>query len=282
MSEYDKGPIGFIYHKSSGSLVHPYRGSRQPANDTRLVVHSSNDDKDRLQVRFIPVEGHFGYIEHVSSGRIVHPKGGKCNPQNNTALVFHSDQHAGALFAFDEVNNRIMHKGGRIWHPKGGELSPSNDTICVLHSHTHEAAQFYFGNSNGDPISPYPDRPRLGGDWKILLAFISPKASHSQTYEYHTGRFLSQSVTKTQPWNVNAESVCKMFRREPAFSKFAQEANRGTWSEKEKKTDTVHVIEGESLVLWQYEFSMRRYDEEWSFRSDVIESTNSKSETPKR
>ena len=90
-SENDKGLIGFIYHQSSGRLVHPYQGSREPANDTRLVIHSSNDDKDRLQVRFIPMEGHFGYIEHVSSGKIIHPKRGKCNPQNNTALVFHSD-----------------------------------------------------------------------------------------------------------------------------------------------------------------------------------------------
>ena len=249
ISDYDNSPIGFIYHRSSGRLVHPYLGSREPANDTLLVIHSSNDDKDRLQVRFIPVEGHFGYIEHVLNGRRVHPHRGKCNPQNNTTSVFHTHRHAGALFAFDEVNYRIMHKGGRIWHPEGGELSPSNDTICVLHSHTHKAAQFYFGNSNGDPISLYPGRPRLSGDWKILLAFISPKASHSQTYEYHTGRFLRRSVTKTQPWNVNAECVHKMFSREHAFSELAQKADRGTWSEIEKKTDTVHVIEGQSLVL---------------------------------
>ena len=87
---------------------------------------------------------------------------------------------------------------------------------------------------------------------------------------------------KTQPWNVNAECVHKMFSREPAFSELAQKADRGAWSDIEKDTDAVHIIEGQSLVLWQYEFSMTRYDEEWSFRSDIFESTNSKSETPKR
>jgi hypothetical protein len=163
---------------------------------------------ERLQVKFIPVDGagHFGYIEHAPSGRVVHPKGGAANPRNDTALVYHTDRHEGALFAFDEAHNRIMHKSGKIWHPKGGKLSPSNDSVCVLHSDIREAAKFYIGNSNGDPISPYPDKPELGGNWKILVAFITPKAASSKLHEYQTGRSLTTSVTSTKPWNVNART----------------------------------------------------------------------------
>ena len=87
---------------------------------------------------------------------------------------------------------------------------------------------------------------------------------------------------KTQPWNVNAESVRKMFKREPAFSGLVWRQTEEHGLRKEKKTYTVDVIEGQSQVLWQCEFSITCYDEEWSFQSDVIESTNSKSETPKR
>ena len=90
-----------------------------PANNAKLVVHSDKSSPARLAVRFVPVEGfgHFGCIEHVSSGKIVHPRGGSLDPDNNTGLVYHSDHHAGALFAFDEENERIMHRGGKIWQP---------------------------------------------------------------------------------------------------------------------------------------------------------------------
>ena len=104
------GPIGYIFHRSSGKLVHPLQGWSQPPNDWDLVVHSDKHDPARLQFRFVPVEsfGHFGYIEHVSSRKTVHPS---FTTAWGTQLVFHSDRHAGALFAFDEENERILYKG---------------------------------------------------------------------------------------------------------------------------------------------------------------------------
>ena len=105
------GPIGYIFHRSSLKNVHPYGGSTNPDNETNLVVYGNTSNPAKLQVRFVPVEGfgHFGYIEHVARGKIVHPKGGSIDPGNDTRLVYHSDRHAGALFAFDEEDERIMH-----------------------------------------------------------------------------------------------------------------------------------------------------------------------------
>ena len=109
-----EGPAEYIFHRSSGKIVHPHGGSSQPSNGTELVLHSAKDSPARLQVQFVPVEGfgHFGYIKHVKSGKIVHPQGGSLTPGNDTKLVYDSDTHAGALFAFDEQDERI----GKIWH----------------------------------------------------------------------------------------------------------------------------------------------------------------------
>ena len=138
------GPIGFIFHRSSLKPVNFDGDSSTPANNTKLVVHSDKSSPERLAVRFVPVEGfgHFGYIEHVPSGKIVQPRGGSLDPWNNTKLVYRSDRHAGALFAFDEENERIMHRGGKIWQPRGGSPNPGDDTRCVLHSDVHDAAKF--------------------------------------------------------------------------------------------------------------------------------------------
>ena len=119
-----EGPIGWIFHRSSGKLVHSRGGSSQPSNDTELVLHSAKDSPSRLQVRFVLVEGfgHFGYIKHATSGKIVHPQGGFLTPGNSMELVYHSDTHADALFTFDEEHERIVHRDGKIWHLEGVHL----------------------------------------------------------------------------------------------------------------------------------------------------------------
>ena len=168
------GPTGYIFHcQPTGKLIHPKGGSRNPGNDTPLVVHSDRNDPIRLQVRFVPVQGYspFGYIEHVSSGKIIHPAGGKANPGNNTSLVYHEHRHNGALFKFDENNYVIEHIGGKIWHPRGESPNPRNDTACVLHEDHNAAAKFYFGDIDGNPMSPYPS---LSGDGKIISQASEP------------------------------------------------------------------------------------------------------------
>ena len=271
------GPIGYIFHKSGGKLVHPMGGSHNPGNDTSLVVHHAKDNPTRLQVRFVPVRsyGHFGYIEHVSSGKIVHPKGGSLDPGNDTRLVYHSDRHSGALFGFDEEGCEIKHIGGKIWHPQGGSPNPGNNTTCVLHSDRHAAARFYFGDINGNPLSPYPS-PNLNGDWKVLRAFITPEASHTYTVKYTVGRSQTRSTTTQVAWKVSAGvNIKQVFSASAEFSGFVQVANSDTWTEQKEQTHEITVEKGKTVVVWQYTFYMEQYGDEWSFHSSIVGDTNS-------
>ena len=271
------GPIGYIFHQSSRKLVHPKGGSPNPGNDTRLVVYNAKNDPARLQVRFVPVQGqgHFGYIEHVSSGKIVHPSGGSLDPGNDTDLVYHSDRHSGALFGFDEEGYEIKHIGGKIWHPKGGSPNPGNDTTCVLHSDRHAAAKFYFGDLDGNAISPYPS-PNLNGDWKIVKAFVTPQTSHEFTVTYKVGKMQSKSTTTQLAWKVSAGvEIEGIFSASTEFSGMVSKTSSSTWTEEREESHTISVKKGETIVVWQYLFSMEQYGDEWSFQSSIIGDTNS-------
>lgn len=274
------GPIGYIFHRSSRKLVHPDGGSRNPPNETKLVVHRDKDDPERLKFRFLPVQGfgHFGYIEHVASGKIVHPSGGELYPGNNTFLIYHSDRHAGALFAFDE-DDRIIHKGGKIWHPLGGYPNPGDNTFCVLHSDAHDSAKFYFGDFNGTEISPYPN-PNLSGTWKVVKAYINPKATHTFTQKYNIGKTLSKTVTEQRAWKVTGEIAFKLFKTSTEFSGFAQKASQSTWSKEYEETTTLKVEEGKTVVVWQFVFGMEQYGDKYSFQSSIIGDTDSLDKHP--
>ena len=69
------GPVGYIFHHTSGKLIHPYGGLYGPPNDTPLIIHGDTWGPGRLQFRFVPKDNTWGYIEHISSGKFVHPKG---------------------------------------------------------------------------------------------------------------------------------------------------------------------------------------------------------------
>lgn len=271
------GPIGYIIHQSSRKLVHPKGGSHHPGNDTYLVIHSDKNDPARLQVRFVPVQGHghFGYIEHVSSGKIVHPCGGGLDPGNDTALVYHGDRHSGALFGFNEEGYEIMHIGGKIWHPEGGSPNPGNDTTCVLHSGRHAAARFYFGDLNGNPMSPYPS-PNLSGDWKLVRAFVTPETSHTYTITYKVGKSQTRSMTTQHAWKISAGiEIKEIFSASAEYSGFVERTSSNTWTEEREESHTINVSEGETIVVWQYLFTMEQYGDEWSFQSTIIGDTNS-------
>ena len=274
-------PVGYIFHRSSGKLVHPLGGSSDPSDDTNLVVYSGNDSPNRLQVQFVPANGfgHFGYIKHVSSGKFVHPKGGSLNPGNDTNLVYHSSYHAGCLFAFDEEGEYIMHRDGKFWHPSGGSPSPSNDTECVLHSGVHDAAKFYFGDISGNKISPYP-APKLSGTWKMIKAFIDPKTSHTYKQEYKIGKSHSKQRTEHHAWKVSAEIAKSTFKASTEYSGFVEKVSTSTWASEYKEEATINVVAGQTIVVWQFVFGMEQYGEEYSFQSDIIGDTHSIKVTP--
>ena len=262
-----RGPLGYICHSESSSKnskfkwVHPKGGSSCPDNDTQLVIHESKGH----QMQFILMDkiNHYGYIEHVSSGKIVHPKGGRANPRKDTALVFHSNRHDGALFRFDEGNFRIVHKGGKmIWHPKGGSIEPSNGTTCVLHSDIHNGAKFYFGDSSGKPISPYPEKPKLSGEWKLVTEITASKEL-SRTVEYSTG--------------ISAESVgAKRISKGDVYECL------GTRPQQRKESLTIKLKESDTVVIWQYIISITQNDNKWSFKTNMIEETNSLAKKPQQ
>ena len=276
-----EGPIGYIFHRSSGKIVHPSGGSSQPSNNTELVLHSAKDSPSRLQVRFVPVAGfgHFGYIKHVMSGKIVHPEGGSLTPGDGTKLVYHSDIHAGALFTFDEEDEHIVHRDGKIWHPDGGSPNPGNDTTCVLHSDVHDAAKFYFGDLSGAEISPYAD-PNLSGTWKVVKAFIDPIATHTFTAKFKVGKTRTKSVTEQHGWKVSVGAAIGWFQASAEYSGFIQKASSNTWSSEYEETTTIKVEAGKTVVVWQFVFGMEQYGDEYSFQSSIIGNTDSLDKTP--
>ena len=276
MADEPDEPIVYIFHRSSLKPV-----NFDDVGKPELVVHSGKRSPARLGVRFVPVEGfgHFGYIQNVSSGKIVHPRGGSLDPWNNTGLVYHSDRHAGALFAFDEENERIVHRGGKVWRPWRGSPNPRDNTRCVLHSDADDAGKFYFGKSDGTPISPYPP-PKLSGTWKVIKAFINPVATHKFQQKYKVGKSLTSSRTERHAWNVLAGIAKDIFSASAEYSGYVQISSEKTWSTEYEEITMIEVEEGETVVVWQYVFGMQQYGEEYSFQSSIIGHTNSLKETP--
>lgn len=287
-----KRPVGYLHHWSSRKLVHPRGGEFTlpghskgwklwPDDDVKLSVHSDKSNPERLQFRFVPVDGagHFGYIEHVNSGMVVQPKCGSLDPSNDTHLVLRSDRHAGALFGFDEGNGVVVHKGGKIWHPKREDPNPGDDTSLILHSDRNDAGKFYFGDLDGNAMSPYPE-PHLSGNWKLLRAFIRPLADHTYSETYKIGRSKTHTNTKHHAWNVSAEVAKDFFIAKAEYSGFVEDTNTETWSEEKETSYTVNVKKGRSVWTWQYVFGMSQYGEELHFQSTIIGDTDSEDKKP--
>ena len=277
------GPAGYLIHWSTGKLIHPEGGSSNPRDGAPLLVHSGGEKggETRLQVRFIPVPeaGHFGYIEHVPSKKIIHPLGGSLFPENGTDVVYHHGHHAGCLFAFDEENERIIHRSGKIWHPKGGSPCPVDGTRVCLHEGRHDAARFYFVDTSMKRVSPYPS-PNLSGDWKIVHAILNPKAKHTYTYKYTVGKSTTKTTTEHHAWGLSLGISKGMFSASATYSGFVELSGSETWSEAKEITSQIEVIPGETVVTWQYMFGMEQFGNEIKFLSNILADTNSKDVKP--
>ena len=136
--------VGYILHRASGKLVHPYGGSANPADNTKLVFYAGGLGERRLQLHFesdCKYPG-YAYIRHLASGKYVHPLGGSLQPGNDTPLVFHSGKHAACLFLYDSINSFMVQKSSnKVWHPRGGSANPPDNTEVVLHSDRHDRAK---------------------------------------------------------------------------------------------------------------------------------------------
>lgn len=279
-------PSGYLHHWSSRKQVHPRGGAFNPEEDTELTVHIDKRDPDRLQFRFVPVDGagHFGYIEHVTSQKVVHPADSSLTPGDDTYLVLRTVRNACALFTFDEENRVIMHKSGKVWHPKRQNPNPGNTTSLMLHSDQNDAGKFYFGDLDGKAMSPYAE-PELSGEWKLLQAFVSPKTDHTYTLKYKLGKSKTDSRKTRHAWGAGisgkvAKNIFKA-KLQLEYSGFTEGASSETWSEEKTQEHTLHVKEGQSVWVWQYVFGMSQYGDQILFQSNIIGDSDRRDEKPK-
>ena len=276
----EAGPIGYIFQRTSGKAIHPYGGSSNPRDDTGLVLYNGAGEW-RLQLQFIPqpAYGHFGYIKHVASNKLVHPYGGSAYPGDDMSLVFHKDRHYATLFMFDEEKEQIVHIGGKHWHPYGGSVNPGNNNPVVLYEGSHAATRFYFGDASGNLISPYP-KPFLGGDWKLVKAYITPRATHTHTETYRVGRSHSSTATVHRAWSVSVGFAKGLFSAGAEYSGFVERSRDDTWSTEHTEEVSIHVTAGETVVVWQYVYTMEQYNEMLTFRSNILGDTDSMNVKP--
>lgn len=238
-----------IKHKSGGKFIHPDGGDSHPGNGTTLVLHQ--DIHDRMHFQFDVIEGHWGYIRHVSSGKIVHPDGGQLFPGDDTNLVLHSGHHSGALFALDNVDDYIIHKGGKFAHPDGGSPNPGNDTDVVLHKDKHDAMKFQF-------VSPHDINKEvliygstsINGHWRRINTIINPKAAHINKITYTVGKSKTESRRSTFvfKWEVSggilANTACGSVTGSMSASteQMIKKVSSSTWSEEKTVTNIITGI----------------------------------------
>lgn len=273
-----------IKHQSTGKFFHPKGGSSNPGNTTPIVLHS--DQHQNMYWTFEKVTDYWGYIKHVSSGKIIHPSGGSLNPGNTTNLVLHSDRHFGALFALDEANHHVIHKGGRFAHPKGGKPDPGNTTQVVLHSDVHDAMKFLFV-STSDPnkeVQVY-GKPTVVGKWKIINMVLNPMAEHTEEFKITIGRSKTESTTSSfkYRWETSAEATVDIFKASvtQSLEYMLEKSSSATWSEETTQTRTIKVSPGKSVVTWQFVFDAEQNSTRALFQSNLLADTESETEEPR-
>ena len=272
---------GFIKHNMSSKFIHPESDGTDSPNDDPLVVFSGGFPENRIQFRFVPVEGegHFGYIEHTRSGKIVHPESGLNEPGNDTKLVLHSDRHVGALFKYDSLLQNFVHKSGNIWHPYGGRNIPDDGTLAVLHEGVHEAARFHLVDSNHKEIDVYPT-PRLFGSWKLVFCVINPQATQTHKHKYTVGTEASTSKTTRHAWKVSAEVSFNWFKSSASYSGFAEKTDSSTWKETTEKEDDIVIEKGPTVAVWQWNFGANQYNQQKIFESTIFKHTSDPKNPP--
>ena len=275
------GPIFYIKHIKSAKYIHPESGS-SPQNRTALVVNSGALGEKRIQFRFIPVEGEkkFGYLENVETGRIVHPLSPTETPPNETPLVFHSARMRKALFAYDSLNDAIMHISGKYVQPLDGASYPGDGIAVQLRDGLQPGSHFKFVNESGQEINPYP-MPELSGEWIMVNSVINPVALHTSTYSFTTGRSQTKKSTSQDAWGISANLSAVMFSASAEYSGFARNTTEETWSEEKTVERNITVKPGQSVVTWQFVFGATQYGDSLQFKSNILTDTDDMENRPK-
>ena len=272
------GPVGYIYHLSSKKPIGPSKGEVSPVQGTKLVVYDTKEMRDAIQFRFVRVKefGHFGYIEHMGSNKVVHPN------EDNSNLVLRDEKNIDALFTFDLERYMIVHRNGRYWHIKGNNPTPKKDTACLLHkpdSNDADVAKFFFGKIDAHHLYPYSS-PNISHDWKLLQAFIMPKAHRTFELNYKVGRTKEVSKSSTHAWKISAELVCKFLKGTVGYDGSISSAETSTLTEEKNVKLTIEVPEHRTVCVWQYVYCIAEYGDEIIFLSNIICDTDSLDKKP--
>lgn len=231
-----------IKHKYTGRFIIPEGEESDPDNWTDLVV----DDKqhERMYFTFDVIEGVWGYIRHVTSGKIFHPYDQSLHPSNTSKVVLHSDRHAAALFAIDQVNDLMIHKGGQRVNTKGADPNPKRNTCVRLRDTEDDAGKWLF-------VSPQdPDKevlvygsPTLTGEWNIIHMVLNPVAEHISTVEIKHGMSTNHSSRSTFQfdWEIEAKAslLFSSVSKKNVLSGMVQNTTSSTWSDETSVTKEI-------------------------------------------
>lgn len=146
-----KPKLTALRQRSSGKCLHPYRGSAQPSDTTKVVIHK-NCKKGALWFEMQPD----GSIMHLATGKCLVPRGGSSNPRDNTDVVIHSgcdeERHKFRILANGALQQITS---GKCLHPYRGKSNPKDNTRLVYHSGcgTESRLLYDFASVFEEPLS---------------------------------------------------------------------------------------------------------------------------------
>ena len=299
-----EGPIFYLQHVLSGKYIHPVSGAQQLVTDGDKL-HLWDGKPSYCRFQFIPEKkyGQHGYIKHVESGKYIRPykipprigehigigishsiiikppSYDPITPENGSGLCLVGGTNVAILFSFDLENNVIRHRQGLYVHPQSGDNWPDNGTVVHMYNGIIDGAKFNCVDDQGNQVTPY-NTPTLGGYWKRIFSVIDPKAEHTTEYEYKEGKSQSLSTTKGSTWEVSAQVAIGWFTASASYSSRSETTSANTWTTETTRRQSVKVLPGKTVVVWQYVFTAELDGDQLSFQSSLFQDTDDYNKKP--
>ena len=247
-----------IQHSSSKKYIHPYNSSTE--DGAYLVIKevpsTTGSRITDMQFRFISEENGWGYLQHVISQKYIHPENDPLQPYPGSYLVINSNKNAACLFAIDQRNDWIVHKGGLPVHAQYDSPDPYAGTYIVLDQSKNDAMKWKLVDQvrSTTEVSIY-GKAEAWGEWKILNAILNPEAEHVTQFEYKLGKSKTRSSTTEIAFGFelgmetgfNIGFVEANVSMKASFSSRFEQASSNTWSEETTKTRIITGINVKSF-----------------------------------
>lgn len=197
---YETTPEFVIKNMHCGKYVIPSTANNVPDNDPLVMW---DDFYTHTRYRFEPVEGIWGYIREVKSNKVWQPlSGGTYSRSEGRHLVLWPTEARWALFAIDQVNNRIIHRDGQyVEYDDGYAPYPPNGDPVELSYNIHQGMNWAFLNPKNisEVIYPY-GYPTVIGEWEMIFAVEKPLAKQTWEYVYKLGKSSSRSTSSSSSY----------------------------------------------------------------------------------